>query len=182
MKKLFMKSAISTAFIILFSFIFLPFNGLTQNNLNDKELKEAAAEIIKSSGTCALITLDDEGQPRARTMDPFPPDDDFTIWFGTNAKSRKVEQIKNDARVTLYYLDSDGTGYVSIYGKAQLVDDKKLKEKYWKKEWEAFYPDKESDYLLIKFTPVWMELISEKNGIIGDPLSWEPPKVIFNSK
>lgn len=166
--------------LVVFSIILLSSSiVLSQNEQSEIKLKKAASEIIESSGTCALISLDKDGQPRSRAMDPFPPDDDFTIWFGTNAKSRKVEQIKNDARVTLYYLDSDGTGYVSIYGEAQLVNDKKLKEKYWKKEWEAFYPDKESDYLLIKFTPVWMEIICESRGINGDYETWAPSKVIF---
>jgi len=179
MKKVIMKSAISTALIILLSFIFLPLNGLTQNNLNEKELKEAAAEIIKSSGTCALISLDNEGQPRARAMDPFTPAEDFTIWLGTNAKSRKVNQIKNDPRVTVYYLADDASGYVSIYGLAELIDDKKTKEKYWKPEWEAFYPNKQSDYLLIKVTPLWLEIISESNGINGDYETWAPSVVKF---
>lgn len=173
----------SKTLIILISSVLLTSSfGIAQNKISDKKLKKAARETIESSGTCALITLDNEGQPRARAMDPFPPDDDFTIWFGTNAKSRKVNQIKNDPRVTVYYLADDASGYVSIYGLAELIDDKKAKEKHWKPEWEAFYVDKDSDYLLIKVTPLWMELISEKQGINGDPVSWQPPKVIFNSK
>ena len=49
-----------------------------------------------SAKTCALITLDSEGRPRVRVMDPFIPENDFTVWFGTNPKTRKVEQIKNN--------------------------------------------------------------------------------------
>jgi len=52
-----------------------------------------------------LITLDKDGAPRARTMDPFPVEDDFTVWFGTNSNSRKVVQIKNDPRVTPLWLE-----------------------------------------------------------------------------
>ena len=55
-------------------------------------------EIMSAAGTCTLITLDQEGRPRARVMDAFLPEDDFTVWFGTNPKSRKVAQIKNDPR------------------------------------------------------------------------------------
>lgn len=151
------------------------------NDSTNIKLKNIAREIIESAGLCTLITLDKDGNPRARAMDPFLPNDDFTIWFGTNAKSRKVEQIKNDPRVTLYYLNRDGSGYVSVYGTAELVNDKKSKDKYWKEEWEAFYHDKEIDYLLIKFTPLWMELISTPHGITGDSINWQPPKVVFNS-
>lgn len=167
-------------------FLLMSFPGFSQNevlkdSLNNK-LIQAAKEIISNAGTCALITLDGEGRPRVRAMDAFPPENDFTVWFGTNPESRKVNQIKNDPRVTLYYLDKDGSGYVMIHGKAQLVNDTGEKEKHWKVEWEAFYPDKNESYLLIKVTPEWMEVVSYAYGITGDPVTWEPPKVTFDSK
>lgn len=146
------------------------------------KLMNAAKEIMTAAGTCALITLDEEGRPRVRAMDPFIPESDLTVWFGTNPKSRKVNQIKKDPRVTLYYLDSDASGYVMIHGIAQLVDDQKEKEKRWKDEWESFYPDKPEGYLLIKVTPEWMEVISYTRGITGDPTTWQPPIVLFDTK
>lgn len=135
-----------------------------------------------SAESCALITLDQEGRPRVRAMDPFDPDDDFAVWLGTNSNSRKVDQIKNDPRVTLYYLEENDAGYVMIYGTAYLVDDKEDKEKRWKPEWEAFYPGDREGYLLIKIIPEWMEVVSYTYGFLGDPENWEPPKVIFDSK
>ena len=174
------KKFIFLAFTVL---LFYPSPGFSQkkDSLNN-QLISAAKEIMANAGTCALITLDEEGRPRVRTMDAFLPEDDFTVWFGTNPKSRKVNQIKNDSRVTLYYLDKDGSGYVTILGKAQLVDDQREKEKRWKAEWEAFYPDKNESYLLIKVTPEWMEVVSYAYGLTGDPVTWEPPKILFDSK
>jgi len=115
-----------------------------------------------------------------RVMDPFLPESDFTVWFGTNSKSRKVNQIKKNPNVSLYYLDGDASGYVVIHGTAQLVDDQREKEKWWKVEWEAFYPNKAEDYLLIKVTPQWMEILSTTRGILGDPITWEVPVVFFD--
>ena len=130
--------------------------------------------------TCALITLDDESRSVVRAMDPFLPERDFTVWFGTNPKSRKVDQIKKDARVTLYYLGSNSSGYVMIHGIAEIVNNQNEKEKRWKAEWEAFYPNKPEDFILIKVSPEWMEVISYGHGVIGDPLTWETPRVIFD--
>ena len=152
-----------------------------QDSINNK-LKKAAREIMTSAGTCALITIDQEGRPRVRVMDPFVPESDFTVWLGTNTNSRKVDQIKKDPKVTLYYLDIDGSGYVMIHGTAQIVIDQEEKEKRWKVEWEAFYPNKTEDYLLIKVSPEWLEVISYTRGIAGDPTTWEPPTVLFDSK
>jgi len=170
-------------YMLLPFLIFITQNGGCQNaapkDTTKVKIMTVAREIMTASNTCALITIDDEGHPRVRTMDPFPPESDFTIWFGTNAKSRKTGEIKKNKSVTLYYTDPDDTSYVTIHGTAQLIDDPLEKEKRWKKEWEAFYPDK-SGYLLIKVMPIWMEVISPPNGIVGDEKTWLPPRVVFD--
>lgn len=170
-------------FLATLIFLALPFLSFCQNPIlkdsSDLKLIAAAKDIMKSAGTCALITLDNEGCARVRTMDPFLPEDDLTVWFGTKSESRKVSQIKKDPRVTLYYLSSDASGYVTIHGKAELVNDPKEKEKHWKDRWESFYNDRSKDYLLIKVSPIWMEVVSETHGIFGDSKTWQPPVVKF---
>ena len=179
-----MKTPKGLVCIAIITLLSLPFSGFSQlteqgSSIADQRLIEAAKEIMNSEGSCALITLDDEGVPRVRAMDPFAPEEDLTVWFGTNSKSRKVVQIKKDPRVTLYYLDEDASGYVIVQGVARLVNDPKEKEKRWKAEWEAFYPDKTKDYLLIEVTPIWMEVLSPPRGISADPVTWQPPVVNF---
>jgi general stress protein 26 len=162
----------------------LPFQVFSQNTGPDNETSEklmtAAREIIESAATCALITLDDNNLPMVRTMDPFTPEADFTIWLGTNSESRKVNHIKNNPNVSLYYQDGDDSGYVVIHGKAQIIDDEQEKQKRWKKEWEAFYPNNRDGYLLIKVSPEWMEILSITRGINGDPRTWKTPVVRFD--
>jgi general stress protein 26 len=175
------KGLVSIAILILISLPFSGFSQLTeQGSANaDQHLIAAAKEIMNSEGSCALISIDDEGIPRVRAMDPFAPEEDLTVWFGTNSRSRKVDQLKKDPRVTLYYLDEDASGYVIVQGVARLVNDPKEKDKRWKVEWEAFYPDKTKDYLLIEVTPIWMEVLSPPRGISADPVTWQPPIVNF---
>lgn len=125
---------------ILFYFSSSGFSQETEYKDTEKSnLIQAAKEIISGAGSCALITVDELVRPRVREMDVLPLENDFTVWLGTNPKSRKVNQIKNDPRVTLYYQDKDDSGYVMIHGKAQLIDDLREKEIHWKVEWEAFY-------------------------------------------
>ena len=164
--------------------IIIPFKIFSQsvgpNDSTKEKLIIAAREIINASRTCALITLDDEFVPMVRIMDPFPPESDFTVWFGTKAESRKVNQIKNNPEVSLYYQDSDASGYVVIHGKAQIIDDQKEKQKRWKDAWEEFYPNNREGYLLIKVSPEWMEILSYTRSIIGDPKTWQTPIVRFD--
>lgn len=180
-----MKQVRKIILIQILILLAMPFKGFSQakeqNDSSNTKLIQAAREIMAAAGTCALITLDENDLPRVRVMDPFLPESDFTIWFGTNPQSRKVKQIKNNPNVTLYYLDSDASGYVAVHGTAQLIDDPTEKEKRWKTEWEAFYPDRPEGYLLIKVSPDWMELISYTRGIVGDPVTWQTPAVHFDS-
>lgn len=174
-----MQKKINPALPML-ALILLP--GITVCQPTQKShLELAVREIIKDAGNCALITLDEEGKPRARTMDPFSPEDDFTVWLGTNIKSRKVRQIRNDPRVTLYYFHKPSASYVTISGTASIIEEIKEKERYWKKAWAAFYPNYPEGYALIKVTPEWMEVISESRGITGDSNTWEPPIIHLDS-
>jgi len=148
-------------------------------NTERDTLISAVKEIMKTTRYCALVTLDKTGHPQVRTMDPFEPDDDMVVWFGTNINSRKVGEIRNDSRVTLYYEAPGGSGYVVMQGMANLVDDPEITEKYWKKEWEAFYPDKNTSYALIRVIPKKLEIISYVHGITGSSKTWEVPHIEF---
>jgi general stress protein 26 len=147
--------------------------------LTQAQLLEAAREIMAVSRYCALITVDSTGRAQARALDPFPPDENMMVWLGTNPRSRKVAEIRRNPRVTLFYIDREGQGYVTISGTARLVNDPKEKAKRWKEEWKAFYPDRAKNYLLIEVTPQKLEVISEKRKIQGDPNTWKPPVVEF---
>jgi general stress protein 26 len=144
-----------------------------------ERLLEVAHKVISEAGYAALITLDANGHPRVRVMDPFPPEGEMTIWFATNPHTRKVGEIRADPRVTLYYFDSNSLGYVTISGKARLVNDESEKARHWKEEWEAFYPNRADEYLLIEVTPDWMEVLSLSDGVTGSEENWTPPRVDF---
>ena len=79
-----------TVFLILF---LAPFNCFCQKSetidTTNRNLINAAREIMVDAGTCALITLDKEGRPRVRTMDPFLPENDLTVWLALTQKAEK---------------------------------------------------------------------------------------------
>lgn len=142
-------------------------------------LISAAKEIMETTRYCALITLDKSGHPQVRTMDPFSPNEDMVVWLGTNKNSRKVSEIRIDSRVTLYYEAPNGSGYVVIQGMAYLIDNSEKIRKYWKEEWDSFYPDKNSTYTLIKVIPEKLEIIYYKRGITGASKTWTVPHIEF---
>ena len=131
---------------------------------------------MQNARHCALITIGDEGQPQARVVDPLLPDSELAVWIGTNPLTRKVGQIRRDARVTLFYFDPTGPGYVTLLGTAELVNSPREKARHWKDEWAPIYKGGRGgdDFLLIRVKPRRLEIVSYKAGFVGDPKTWLP--------
>lgn len=142
----------------------------------------AAREIIGQLKYCVLVTVDSTGKPNLRTMNPFPPGKDMTVWMATNSRSRKVNDIRRNPSVCLYYADLKGAaGYVSMTGKAYLVDDMNEKLKRKRGYWTQAFPDWKY-LLLIKVVPERIEVINYRRGIVSDSLTWKVPAVEFNAR
>ena len=164
------------------SFLTLLLIGCKNSTVSvNKDLKEIAKEVMVNAKNCTLITIDSVGVAHARAMDPFVPKEDFTVWMATNPKSLKVQQIKKNSNVTLYYFDAKSVSYVTLQGEAKIVNTQKEKEIYWKTAWENFYKNRTTDYLLIKFTPMKVYVISEKYSILGESVTWKAPEVKLNN-
>ncbi len=124
------------------------------------------------------------GQPQARVVDAFAPEEDLTIWIATKASSRKVGQVAADERVTLLYFDPAAQNYVTVIGTATLVRDPQEKAKHWKEAWAGFYTDKNrgDDYVLIRVTPRRLEIVAAALGMTSDPATWRPVILEFETK
>jgi len=153
-------------------------DGRAEAEGNRDLLLDSAREIMTAARFCALATVGDSDAPSIREMDPFPPDEDMTVWLGTNRHSRKVKEIAQNPRVSLFYA-APGGGYVAITGRAVLVDDAKEKASRWKAAWDAFYSDRGSEFILIKVIPERLEILDYTKGIAGDPVTWEAPSIRF---
>jgi general stress protein 26 len=136
----------------------------------------AARQIIGQARYATFVTIDPAGQPHARIVDPFPPEQDFAIWIGTNAATRKVAHIASERRVTLLYFDPPRQHYVSVHGTAAAVRDREAKTRRFKPEWRAFYASGADgdDYVLIKVTATRLEVVAESLGMTNDPRTWRP--------
>ena len=89
-----------------------------------------------------LTSVSDDGKfscapdGRFRTVDF-----DGSVWFFTKKDAPKVDQIESEPRVNVAYSDPSNQDYVSLAGNAKLVVDQELNEKYWKPQFEAWFPD-----------------------------------------
>lgn len=150
----------------------------TISNMKDSIIS-TAREIISSVKYCALITIDSVGCTDIRTMNPFPPEDDMTVWMVTNSRSRKYNEIKKNPNVTLYYANhTKADGYVTIKGKAVLVDDMAEKLKRKRDYWDQSFPDWKY-LILIKVIPERLEVINYKRKFYNSDVTWKVPSIDF---
>lgn len=140
----------------------------------------AAREIMGAQTYCALATIDEAGRPSIRTMNPFPPEEDMAVWMATNTKSRKVEHMRRDPRVTLYY-SNHGTaiGEVVLTGRAVLTDDPAEILKRKRAYWDQAFPGLKN-LTLIKVVPERLEVVNYKAGLNNDPATFRAPSIEFD--
>lgn len=161
--------------IVLISAIAL--NVFSQQEVNKDTLLVAAREIMSETHYCGLATIDENGQPQIRTMNPFPQTDEFVVWFATARLSRKVKEIKDNPKVCVYYADhSEAKGYVNITGNAEVIDDKDLLVKMKRDYWSGI-PDWQNRFVLIRIIPKTLEVINYKHGLNNDPVTLKAPSV-----
>ena len=132
---------------------------------------DVTRKTTETKDYCFLITLSESGRANARLMQPFKPEEDFTIWFGTSPRSRKVREIADNDQATVTYQDSGEHAYVALSGRVHVERDVKARQKYWRHEWARFWPagPGDEDYVLIKFVPSRIELMSISRNIAPDP-------------
>ena len=148
----------------------------------EQKIVTTARAIIDEAYFGTLITINSKGQPKSRVMEPFSPDDDLIIWLATNPRSRKATEIKANSTATLNYFNKTKMEYVSLMGNAFLENDETLKAEKFKDGWDKFYPNKKENYLLIKFIPNTLELVSASNQYPGDSVTWTPHQVILRKQ
>ncbi|HEX6222933.1 MAG TPA: pyridoxamine 5'-phosphate oxidase family protein [Chryseolinea sp.] len=90
--------------------------------------KDKVKELVSRSRVGMLGTLE-SGYFRFRPMSHVDIDDDGNIWFFTSKDSWKAEDIEQNPRVQLVYINESDSMYISIEGTARIsVDTQRMKE------------------------------------------------------
>lgn len=119
--------------------------------------------ILRQFETAMLITHSSIPQQaelalRARPMAIAQVDDNGDIWFLTGRHSGKVDDIAfhHDVHVTC---QRDRDFYLSLSGRANLVDDRNKLHSLWKEVYKTWFPDgiDDPDITLIRVQPISAE-------------------------
>jgi len=106
-------------------------------------------EMIEDVRTCMFVTFSSDDEFGSRPMGTAKIEDDGSVWFFTNEYSLKSSEISKDKNVLLNYSDPGKNTYLTVKGKAELIDDQVRKEAYFSPFVKAWFPDGIEDPRLI---------------------------------
>ncbi|WP_307807510.1 pyridoxamine 5'-phosphate oxidase family protein [Naasia sp. SYSU D00948] len=116
--------------------------GLLATTATKEEL-EQIGKIIKDARIGLLTTVSEDGRLVSRPLATVEAEFDGDVWFFTYNDADKVHQIQSDNHVNVAY--ESGKGWLSISGRAELVQDRAKIDEYWTGGAQAWFENGKDD-------------------------------------
>lgn len=126
-----------------------------KTNLVASEAIEKLKELIKKEVICLFCSQLNEMPITTRPMSTLQVDNEGSIWFMSSLKSKKNDQIERNKTVQLFYSNPASSEYLSVFGNAIIVTDRKKIEELWTPIANAWFKNgkDDPDVSLIKVAP-----------------------------
>ncbi|MBC7421063.1 MAG: pyridoxamine 5'-phosphate oxidase family protein [Bdellovibrio sp.] len=121
-------------------------------NTNDKDLSQAPEireeslgkieRLLKVIKAGMLTTINSKQELCSRPMILQQFDlQAGELWFFTGRQTGKVFDIEKDSRVNIAFASPGSSSFVSVYGAAEIVDDKQKEKELWNPALLAWFPE-----------------------------------------
>ncbi len=110
-----------------------------------KEIEDKCLDLVKRSGIIILSNLNEKGYPSTRALLNMKSNGLKEFWTTTNTSSKKVGQIKNGQKASLYFIDEKNFLGLTLFGTVRILQDENSKKKLWQNGFEMYYPKGVSD-------------------------------------
>ena len=101
-------------------------------------------EIAKKIKTC-MLTMLSAGRMRSRPMHAMPDRETGCLWFITDQRGAKDEEIRAAPDVCLAFADTSSNTYLSLTGRAEMLRDVAKIRELWSAEAQAWWPKGPTD-------------------------------------
>ena len=126
-----------------------------EKNLAQQEAQKKFKKLADEIKVCMFITNTNEEHEHTRPMHTIQTDEDGTLWFFTDIRSIKVEEVETDRQVHLVYAHPGKESYMNVRGAAKVVTDRQQIKDKWSPFVKAWFPNGQDDpnLALLKVTP-----------------------------
>ena len=139
--------------------------------MEEKEAKRVSLELMKDVQDAYLSTIDSSGFPQIRVMGNLRNteqcriaeelfaghNEDFLIYMLTGHSSDKMQQIRANSKVSVYFCNSAEFHTLLLAGNAEEIVDMDLKKRIWQDEWKIHWPGgpEDPEFIMLKLLPEW---------------------------
>ncbi len=126
-----------------------------EQNLKQEEAVKKFKKLAEDVRVCMFITNTNAEDEHTRPMSTIEVEEDGTLWFFTDIRSIKIEEVAADKEVHLTYAHPGKESYMDVWGSAKIVTDKQQIKDKWSPIIKAWFPDGVDDpnIALLKIKP-----------------------------
>lgn len=106
----------------------------------DEKLQKLYA-LIDEIETAMFTTRREDGRLVSRPMATQKRASGADLWFVTMRGSEKLDELRHDAHVNLAYYKDRTREWVSVSGRARIVDDRAKIRELYRPDWRAWFGD-----------------------------------------
>lgn len=111
-----------------------------EKNLQDQEARDKLKKLVEEINVCMFITTNSEDE-HTRPMATIEIDEAGTLWFYTDIRSIKVNEVTQEKEVHLVYAHPGKSSYLDLWGIATVERDQNLIKEKWSPIVKAWFPD-----------------------------------------
>jgi general stress protein 26 len=109
--------------------------------MESEQYEARAWDVIEKVGNCMMVTqFNGDGALRGRPMEARPDREEGVIWFLTDVRAAKDEEIAAWPDLCLVFIDPDEKVYLSVSGRAEVIDDHGRTRALWNERQQAWWP------------------------------------------
>ncbi len=116
-----------------------------EKNLQSEEALKKFKKLVQEVNICMFITGSSEPHDHTRPMATVDVEDDGTLWFYTDIRSIKVEEVTVNREVHLVYAHPGKESYLDLWGTSSIVTDRQLIKDKWSPVVKAYFPNGADD-------------------------------------
>lgn len=124
------------------------------NNRTAADSTDRVWEMMEDIRICMLVTR--EGATlRGRPMDAHPSREEGCIWFLSDRRGHKDDELERDPQAALTFAHPGKNDYLSVSGEAEISSDRAKIDELWTDMNKAFWPKGKDDpnICVVRFLP-----------------------------
>jgi general stress protein 26 len=116
-----------------------------EKNLDNMQALKKFKELVEEINICMFITNITGNHEHTRPMATIEVEDNGNLWFYTDVRSVKVEEVTSQHTVHLVYAHPGKSSYLDVWGSAEIITDRQQVVDKWSPIVKAWFPDGVAD-------------------------------------